>query len=88
VDDWSRCVKKWYEIKRKTEERGNGRQSPYILRMRGSVEAEKQSEGEWANESEGGLPKAETAEIGGSLAIRLFSRILYTYWLKAMRIRS
>jgi len=55
VDDWLRGVKKWYEIKRKTEERGNGRQSPYILRMRGSVEAEKQSEGEWANESEGGF---------------------------------
>jgi len=45
----------------------------YILRMRGSVGAEKQLEGGWVNESEGGLPKAEGAEFGGSLAIRLFT---------------
>jgi len=45
----------------------------YILRMRGSVGAEKQLEGGWADVSEGGLPKAEGAEFGGSLAIRLFT---------------
>jgi len=46
----------------------------YILRMRGSVGAEKQSEGGWANESEGELPKAVSAGIGGSLAIRTFTQ--------------
>jgi len=36
-----------------------------IMRMRGSVWAEKQSEDERANESEGRLPKTETAGNGG-----------------------
>ena len=65
-----RGVKKWHEIK---EGRGKGRPSLYILRMGGSVGAEKQSEGGWANERESRLPKAASAEFGGSPAIRTFT---------------
>jgi len=47
--------------------------------MRGSIRAEKQSEGGWANESEGRLPKAESAGFGGSPAIRAFTIILRNF---------